>query len=110
MDCKIKPSTWQILVRMEKAEVKTTGGLYLPDANVNKSQFAKTRGLVMAMGPLVFSHKDFQGHRACEIGDVVFIPKDLGMWIPEGEGDDMVMYKLIDDTHVKGTYDKEDKE
>ena len=102
----IEPVGWQLLVRLEKAEIKSDGGIFLPDAIAAKSQFAKTRGVVVGMGELCYSHKDHKGKPWCKVGDTVFIPKDQGMFIPEGEGDDMIMYKLANDNDVKGLYVK----
>ena len=45
------PTGWRILVLPFKQKEKTSGGIYLADETVERSQVASTCGLVLSMGP-----------------------------------------------------------
>jgi len=52
---KVRPVEFKVLIKPDKIEDRSTGGLYLPDSAREKQQFAVDRGEVIAVGDGFFS-------------------------------------------------------
>lgn len=88
---KIKPTGFNVLVRPEKVENKTAGGIFLPDDVRDKEQHGVQRGMIIAVG------------KACEhlgeddVGKVAIFGRYAGAFIKHGEDE----FRLIDDSAIK---------
>jgi len=51
----IRPVEYKVLVRPDKVEERTKGGLYMPDTTAEKEQFAVTMGVLVAKSPQAFT-------------------------------------------------------
>ena len=80
---KVKPLTDRVLVKLEKSETKTTGGIIIPDTAQEKTQI----GVVVAIG----DDKDIK----VKAGDKVMYDKYAGTQVKIG-GDDHLILKMTD--------------
>ena len=111
---KIKPTEFKVLIKPDKVEEKTEGGLFLTEQTRDKQQFSVDRGEVVAHGEGFFS--DLPGPKP-KIGDKVLFNRYAGtlfdVWedIPDGEERTMheialkmtkrrIPYRLINDKEV----------
>ncbi len=51
----IKPTEFNVLLRPEKVEEVTAGGIILPDMTQDSKKYAETKGEIVAMSSLAFS-------------------------------------------------------
>ena len=51
-----KPTGWRMLVLPFKMKEKTKGGILITDDVVERAQVASTCGLVLALGPVSYTH------------------------------------------------------
>lgn len=91
---KIKPVEYKVLIKPEKIEAKTQGGLYLPEQTQSKEQMAQVKGKIIAIGGNAFD--DWSGDKP-KVGDIVYYSKYAGMIMndPDFEG-----YSLINDKDI----------
>jgi len=91
----------RVLVKPEKVEEKTAGGIILPDASLDKVKAIMQKAVVIAVGDMAFKF-DLNGELKTHsdrpsIGEVVRIIKYAG---DEIVGDDDELYKLVNDTDI----------
>lgn len=96
----IEPLAFNVLVRPDKVEQKTAGGIFIPDQVNERDQFAQQRGVVVAVSPVAFSYETWpQGARLPQPGDRVVWAKYAGMQLT---GRDSEIYRLIEDKQIAG--------
>ncbi|MDR0909614.1 MAG: co-chaperone GroES [Spirochaetaceae bacterium] len=83
----IKPLGDRVLLKCEKSESKTAGGLYIPDNAQEKTQ----KGIVEAVGP--GTEKD---PITVKVGDKVMYDKYAGTQLKADGGDDYLIVKMSD--------------
>jgi len=67
-----KPAGYSMLIALPEAEVKTEGGILLPEDAAEKEALATILGFVLKMGPDCYSDKDrFPNGPWCKEGDWV---------------------------------------
>jgi len=93
----IKPVEFKVLIKPDKVEGQTRGGLYLPDSARDKQQFAVDRGEVISVGEGFF--RDLPGP-APKVGDRVIFNRYAGSLITIDEGEGRVDYRLINDKDI----------
>jgi chaperonin GroES len=81
---KLDPAGHRVLIKLDAAEEKTAGGLYIPDSNKEKP----LRGTVIAAGPGKRLDSGDRLPMTVKEGDRVFIPKYSGVDI-ELNGDEL---------------------
>jgi chaperonin GroES len=81
---KVKPLTDRVLVKLEKSETKTTGGIIIPDTAQEKTQI----GVVIAVG-------DDKEVIKVKAGDKVMYDKYAGTQVKIG-GEDHLILKMTD--------------
>jgi co-chaperonin GroES (HSP10) len=89
-----EPLTWHVLVQPYELLEKTEGGLLLSDDEQHDFKRIHCVGKIVKMGPLCFNAPSFGGHRAYEIGDIIFFGRQNGMWM-NWQGCELVL--LADD-------------
>jgi len=105
----IMPMQFKIVVRVEKVEEKTNGGIFIPENAQDRRQFEITRGVVVAVGPAAFSD-DRQyppGADRPVVGDRIWFDKHAGTQV-KGKRDHMILYRVIEDTDIVGICVDED--
>jgi chaperonin GroES len=89
------PVEYKVLVKPVKVETKTAGGLFLPDSAVEKEEFAKAQGEIVAVGYIAFTDPDWM--EKPKVGDFVLFDKYAGSLV---EGTDGEVYRLINDKEI----------
>lgn len=95
----VVPKGYRILVRVCKPAEKTAGGLYKPDALVEKEMVAASVGKVVALGTDAYQNKErFPFGAWCQIGDYVMFRAYAGSRFTV----DGVEYRLLNDDTIEG--------
>ena len=93
---KIKPTEFKVLIKPDKVDGQTSGGLFLPDSARDKQQFSVDRGEVVAVGEGFF--RDLPGPIP-NIGDRVIFNRYAGSLITIDE-DGRTDYRLCNDKDI----------
>ena len=94
---KVIPVEFKVLIKPDKVEDRSVGGLYLPDSSRERQQFAVDRGEVIAVGEGFFS--ELPGP-VPKIGDKVIFNRYAGSLITLGEGKDREDFRLCNDKDI----------
>jgi len=94
---KIRPTEFKVLIKPDKVEGQTTGGLYLPDSARDKQQFSVDRGEVISFGDGFFN--ELPGPRP-KVGDRVIFNRYAGSLITVDEGKGRQDYRLCNDKDI----------
>lgn len=84
---KIQPLDLRVLVELESTEVKTAGGIIIPETVNERNKMAEVRGKLIAMGENAFSEMNEKP----KIGDRVMIAKYSGVELKKDNPDDPSM-------------------
>ena len=94
----ISPTEYNVLVKPEKIDDKTKGGVLLADTTLDRKQAFMTKGVLVAVSPLAFTYERFpEGHPPPKVGDTVIFTKAAGVSV---EGVDGAEYKLLKDKDI----------
>ena len=93
----ISPTEYKCLVKPDKVEEKTKGGIIVPPTQRDRDQHAVTTGIMVAASPSAFSFHDIDYSCWPQLGDRVVYGKYLGSEI---EGKDGETYRLINDRDI----------
>ena len=93
---KIKPTEFKVLIKPDKVEGQTSGGLYLPDSARDKQQFSVDRGEIMDFGEGFF--RDLPGPIP-KVGDRVIFNRYAGSLITI-EDNGRTDYRLCNDKDI----------
>ena len=93
---KINPTEFKVLIKPDKVEGQTSGGLYLPDSARNKQQFSVDRGEIIGYGEGFF--RDLPGP-VPKVGDRVIFNRYAGSLITIKDPD-RVDYRLCNDKDI----------
>lgn len=99
-----EPVGYAIKVQLEKAEEKTKGGLFIPQAAQERQNIYIKHGTVVALGPEVNDPDKFKTPR-CALGDIVLFRTDVGYKIIEDQRD--YVFLTEDDIVAKVTKHRE---
>ena len=95
---KIQPVEYKALIKPDKVEGQTYGGLFLPDSARDKQQFAVDRGEVINVGEGFFTN--LPGPKP-KVGDKVIFNRYAGSLITiEGDDRQKNEYRLINDKDI----------
>ena len=92
----ISPIEYKCLVKPDKIEEKTAGGIIKPQMTRDRDQHAVTTGTLIAISPIAFNYEKGESHWPLPGARVVF-GKYLGSEI---EGKDGEVYRLINDRDI----------
>ena len=70
----IRPVQYMVVVKPDDVEKTTKGGIILPDTKVEKDEFQRMEGLLVAVSPMAFTFKDWPESAQAEkprVGDRV---------------------------------------
>ena len=94
----IKPVEFKVLIKPDKVEGQTSGGLYLPDSARDKQQFSVDRGEIVSVGEGFF--RDLPGP-VPKVGDRVIFNRYAGSLITFEEDDrTRTDYRLCNDKDI----------
>lgn len=93
----ISPVEYNIVVRMDPVEEKTTGGIILPGSKTDRDKLAADEGVIVAASPLAFSYAEWPADaRIPQVGDRILMAQfDGRIWERGG-----ITYRLIKDKSV----------
>lgn len=101
-DSGILPQRYNVLVLPVEVEAKTQGGIYLPPSKVEKDEFGRKEGILVAMSPMAFTWPDWPEDAADKlpkVGDRVIFGKYQA---DEITGRDGQKYWLMKDENIAG--------
>lgn len=55
----IRPVQYMVIVKPDDVEKTTKGGIILPDTKVEKDEFQRMEGVLVAVSPMAFTFKDW---------------------------------------------------
>lgn len=55
----IRPQEFNVLVKPDAVETKTKGGIIIPESKLERDEFARTEGTLVAISPIAFSFDDW---------------------------------------------------
>lgn len=94
----ISPTEYNVLVKPEKVEEKTAGGVIMVDTTLDRKQAFETRGVLIAVSPLAFTYETWpEGTRIPQVGDRVITTKAAGVVVKGEDGED---YRLLKDKDI----------
>ncbi len=100
----IFPSEFKVLVKPDKVEEKTKGGIIIPETERDTQQHAATQGVIVAMSPLAFTYAEWPaGHFPPQVDDYVIFPRYVGFMV---KGDDSEDYWLLSDKDILAVRNK----
>lgn len=98
----IEPLEYNVVVRPEKVEDQTRGGIYIPDEVKERDQYGHHRGEMVAASPMAFSFDDWPPDLPKpEVGQTVIFVKYAGTLVPGRDGED---YRVMKDKDVLGVW------
>jgi len=98
----IRPQEYNVLVKPDDVEATTKGGLIIPATKIEKDEFARTEGKLVATSPMAFSFEDWPTDAADQkpqIGDRVIFSRYQAT---EVTGRDGAKYWLMKDKAIAG--------
>lgn len=96
----IKPMEYNVLVLPSEVEAKTKGGLFLAPETIEKEQFGRMEGTLVAVSPLAFSFADWpDASEQPQVGQSVVFSKYQATEIT---GRDGRKYWLMKDKSIAG--------
>ena len=101
-----EPFGQMLLVRMDKPNEVTQGGIFLPNQIQGDQQAASVTGTILKMGPVAFRASDGSATAEVEVGDRVVFQRYAGQVIHEkgslAPTDQSVAYRLISSSNILG--------
>ncbi len=93
----LEPVEYNVVIRMDPVEERTTGGIILPGTKKDRDELAADEGTLIAASPHAFTYADWpEGVAPPKVGDrVLFAMYDGRLWERGG-----VKYRLIKDQSV----------
>lgn len=98
----IRPSEFNVLVKPDDVEAKTKGGIILPPTKIEKDEFARTEGTLIAISPLAFTFEvwpEGTEDQKPKVGDRVVFSRYQAT---EVTGKDGAKYWLMKDKAIAG--------
>lgn len=94
----INPTGHMVVVKMERAEEKTAGGIIMPDKLVERESLASIKGVMVAAGPTAGDYTAWpEGAEFIPVGSRVLLKKFAGI---EVKGNDGSEYRVCEDKEV----------
>lgn len=101
----INPVEYNVLVLPKQVETKTAGGVFLPDTKIEKDEFARMEGELVAVSPLAFSYADWpEESMKPQVGERVLFSKYNATEIM---GQDGKKYWIMKDKSIAGVMKNE---
>jgi chaperonin GroES len=99
-DSGIRPMEYNVLVKPAEVETKTKGGLILADSTVEKEEFGRMEGTLVATSPMAFSFAEWpDGAPKPQVGNRVLFSRYQAT---ELTGRDGAKYWMMKDKSIMG--------
>lgn len=93
---------FKVLVKRDKAEEKTSGGILLPEQHIERQEYAINTGVVVDMSPLAFTYEQWpEGVKLPKVGERVVFPKYAGADVTGKDGEE---YRILNDKDIHAGY------
>lgn len=90
----IKPVEFNVVVRADKVENISKGGVYIPDMAKDRQQAAAIQGEIIAVSPLAFTYEAWPDEMLKpKAGDRVFFAQWAGMKVKGKDGEEYLILK-----------------
>lgn len=96
---RVRPVGHRVLIKPDKVEETTKGGIILAPSLVNQEKNAQERGTVVAIGSSCWDTFG-DGTPWCAVGQLVYYPKYSGMKVKETEDSDEFLVIVNDEDIV----------
>lgn len=94
----IKPIEYNILVKQDAEEEKTSGGIFLPDEIQERNKHSETEAVIVAVSPMAFRFDDWPtGEATPQPGDRVVFARHAGTFVKGSDGE---QYRVVKDKDV----------
>lgn len=95
-DSGLRPTAFNVVVRMDTSETVTPGGIILPEKVAERDKLAVEEGELVALSPHAFSYADNWPEPHPQVGDRVLIRRYDGLLRERGGRD----YRIVEDKSV----------
>ena len=96
----ITPIEYNVVVKPERVEEQTKGGLYMPDEVREKDQYGEFKGVLVALSPMAFSFDEWpEDAPKPKVTDRVVFTRYAGTLVVGDDGED---YRIMKDKDVLG--------
>ena len=103
---KIEPKGVTVLIKPQRVDEKSAGGILIPQSVRTREQQAVTQGEVVAIGPSAWN--DYPNETGAKVGDWVAYAQYAGHFIPDPDGEDRYGYVIVNDEDIKAVIHKGD--
>lgn len=94
----IQPIEYNVLLKQDKVDGKTKGGIHLPDDVTDREKHGQTHGVLVAISDLAFNEDIWpEGRDKPQPGQRVAIAKHAGTFVTGNDGEE---YRLVKDKDV----------
>ena len=102
----IRPQEYNVLVKPDTVEAKTKGGIIIPESKLERDEFARTEGTLIAVSPMAFAFEEWPADAADlkpKVGDRVIFSRYQAT---EVTGRDGAKYWLMKDKSIAGVIEE----
>ena len=92
-----KPTGHRVLVKVEKIEEVTQGGIIIPSEITKREQLGQDGGVVVEIGNTAYSDQESPW---CKVGDYVKFGRYAGQLITPKEAKDGIEYRVLNDLDI----------
>ena len=94
------PIEYNVVVKPERVEEQTKGGLYMPDEVREKDQYGEFKGELVAISPMAFLFDEWpEDEPKPQVGQRVVFVRYAGTLVVGNDGED---YRIMKDKDVLG--------
>jgi co-chaperonin GroES (HSP10) len=101
-----KPTGHRVLVKVDKVEEVSQGGIIIPKDVTKREQLGQDGGIVVEVGNTAYADQEAPW---CQIGDYVKFGRYAGQLITPEEADDGIEYRVLNDLDIVLTKTGENK-
>lgn len=100
------PAGWRILLAPIHVSEQTSGGIFIPKAEVQAEEHLRFVGKVLAMGPLCFTKEEHRYTKEapvkpwCVVGDIISTSQYAGSTLPCDVNGEQFYLRVINDEEV----------
>lgn len=96
----IKPIEYNVLLKQDKVEEKSAGGIFIPDDVKERQRHGQTLGQIVALSPMAFSFDEWPASEPKpEIGQRVVFARHAGTFVDGLDGEE---YRVVKDRDIVG--------
>lgn len=98
----LKLYEFKVLVKRDKEEEVTAGGIIKPQQVIERQEYAINTGIIVDMSPLAFTYEQWpEGVKLPKVGERVVFPKYAGADVTGKDGEE---YRILNDKDIHAGY------